>query len=68
MNIKLHPAVAYMIDHGALDARRMAQLQRAEHLVSGDWVGQIVARPADEKLQAAIQDEVIAFTERFPVP
>lgn len=53
MNIKLHPAVAYMIDHGALDARRMAQLQRAEHLVSGDWVGQIVAhlgslaRPAE---------------------
>lgn len=53
MNIKLHPVVAYMIDHGALDARRMAQLQRAEHLVSGDWVGQIVAhlgslvRPAE---------------------
>ena len=43
MNIKLHPVVAYMIDHGALDTRRMAQLQRAEHLVSGDWVGQIVA-------------------------
>lgn len=53
MNIKLHPVVAYMIDHGALDARRMAQLQRAEHEAHGDWVGQIMAhlgslaRPAE---------------------
>ena len=32
------------------------------------WVGQIAAKPADEKLQRRIRDEVIAFTEKFPVP
>ena len=32
------------------------------------WVGQIAAKPADEKLQARIKDEVLAFTEKFPVP
>ena len=32
------------------------------------WIGQIVAKPADEKLQLRIKDEVIAFTEKYPVP
>ena len=32
------------------------------------WVGEIVAKPADEKLQQRIKEEVIAFTEKFPVP
>ncbi len=32
------------------------------------WIGQIVARPGDEKLQQRIRDEVIGFTEKFPVP
>ena len=32
------------------------------------WIGQIVAKPADEKLQQRIKDEVIAFTEKYPVP
>ena len=43
-------------------------MREAEMAQIAAWVGQIVARPGDEKLQAAIQDEVIAFTERFPVP
>ena len=32
------------------------------------WIGQIVAEPANEKLQARVKEEVIAFTEKFPVP
>ena len=32
------------------------------------WIGQIVAAPGNEKLQHRIQDEVIDFTEKFPVP
>ena len=32
------------------------------------WIGQIVAAPGDEKLQQRVKDEVIAFTEKFPVP
>ena len=32
------------------------------------WVGRIAAKPDDEKLQEAIRNEVIAFTEKYPVP
>ncbi|MGD9781890.1 MAG: ribose 5-phosphate isomerase B [Kiritimatiellia bacterium] len=32
------------------------------------WVGRIVAKPDDEKLQETVRGEVIAFTEKFPVP
>lgn len=32
------------------------------------WIGQIVADPANEKLQQRVKGEVIAFTEKFPVP
>lgn len=32
------------------------------------WVGRIVAKPDDEKLQETIRGEVLAFTEKFPVP
>ena len=32
------------------------------------WVGQIAAACTNEKLQQRIRDEVIAFTDRFPVP
>ena len=32
------------------------------------WIGQIVADPGSEKLQRSIKDEVIAFTDKFPVP
>ena len=49
----------------AVTTRGMRQAEMAQIAA---WVGRIVARPGDEKLQAAIQDEVIAFTERFPVP
>jgi glycine hydroxymethyltransferase len=32
------------------------------------WIGQVVADPGNEKLQQRVKDEVIAFTEKFPVP
>jgi glycine hydroxymethyltransferase len=32
------------------------------------WVGKIAADPASTKLQQSIRDEVVAFTEKFPVP
>ncbi len=32
------------------------------------WVGRIVADPTNEKLQQRIQSEVLAFTDKFPVP
>ncbi|NLG34352.1 MAG: ribose 5-phosphate isomerase B [Lentisphaerae bacterium] len=32
------------------------------------WVGQIAADVDNEKLQRRIRDEVVAFTEQFPVP
>jgi glycine hydroxymethyltransferase len=32
------------------------------------WIGQVVADPGSEKLQQRVKDEVIAFTEKFPVP
>jgi hypothetical protein len=41
--MKLHPTITYMIKTGAVNTRRAAQLQRAEHEIHGDWVGQIVA-------------------------
>ena len=32
------------------------------------WIGAIVAKPGDEKLQQRIRGEVAAFSEKFPVP
>ncbi|HOU21133.1 MAG TPA: serine hydroxymethyltransferase, partial [Kiritimatiellia bacterium] len=32
------------------------------------WIGRIVTDPASEKLQQRIRDEVLALTEKFPVP
>ena len=43
-------------------------MKEAEMKQIAAWIGQIVAKPADEKLQRRVQDEVIAFTEKFPVP
>ena len=33
-----------------------------------EWIGAIVAKPNDEKLQQRIRGEVAAFSEKFPVP
>ncbi|NCA82859.1 MAG: ribose 5-phosphate isomerase B [Opitutae bacterium] len=33
-----------------------------------EWIGRIVADPGSEKLQQSIKGEVIAFTDKFPVP
>ena len=56
---KLIMSVVRMIMRG-MKEKDMAQIAA--------WVGQIAAKPADEKLQRRIRDEVIAFTEKFPVP
>ncbi|MBP5787946.1 MAG: ribose 5-phosphate isomerase B [Kiritimatiellae bacterium] len=32
------------------------------------WIGDVVARPDDEKTIARVRDEVIALTENFPIP
>ena len=43
-------------------------MKEAEMKQIAAWIGQIVAKPADEKLQRRVRDEVVVFTEKFPVP
>ncbi len=43
-------------------------MKEAEMKQIAQWVGRIAADCGNEKLQQRIQDEVIAFTEKFPVP
>ena len=43
-------------------------MKEAEMRQIAAWIGEIVAEPGSQKLQSRIRDEVIAFTEKFPVP
>jgi glycine hydroxymethyltransferase len=43
-------------------------MKEAEMKQIAAWVGKIAADPASTKLQQSIRDEVVAFTEKFPVP
>ena len=43
-------------------------MKEAEMRQIAAWIGEIVAAPGDQKLQQRIREEVIAFTEKFPVP
>jgi glycine hydroxymethyltransferase len=43
-------------------------MKEAEMKQIAQWVGRIAADCGNEKLLKRIQDEVIAFTEKFPVP
>ena len=43
-------------------------MKEAEMRQIAAWIGEIVAEPGSQKLQQRIRDEVIAFTEKFPVP
>lgn len=43
-------------------------MKEAEMKQIAAWVGRIVADPDSQKLQQRVRDEVLAFTEKFPVP
>jgi glycine hydroxymethyltransferase len=43
-------------------------MKEAEMKQIAAWVGKIAADPAAKKLQQSVRDEVLAFTEKFPVP
>ena len=49
----------------AVTTRGMKEKEMAQ---IASWIGQIVADVNNEKLQRQIRDEVVAFTEKFPVP
>ncbi len=49
----------------AVTTRGMKEKEMAQ---IASWIGQIVADVSNEKLQRQVKDEVIAFTEKFPVP
>jgi glycine hydroxymethyltransferase len=49
----------------AVTTRGMKEKEMAQ---IAQWVGQIAADAGNEKLQRRIRDEVVAFTEKFPVP
>ena len=49
----------------AVTTRGMKEKEMAQ---IASWIGRIVADVNNEKLQRQIRDEVIAFTEKFPVP
>ena len=43
-------------------------MKEAEMKQIARWIGKILASPGNKKLQQKIRDEVIAFTDKFPVP
>ena len=64
---KQKPAITSGIRLGtpAVSTRGMKEAEMAKIAA---WIGQIVAKPNDEKLQRRIKEEVLELTEQFPVP